>query len=124
VVAIKKLYNKLLKFKTIYEPEHNIAFFTLAFVRKRSKNIYMDENQYKESPETREIKSEIAQEKPRDEEGHFVHVEQPQTSTTPHFNPISHSSTMKQPSTNPMMMSLSMSMWEILFTRLWNCFKI
>ncbi|MEK9176553.1 MAG: hypothetical protein AAB520_03865 [Patescibacteria group bacterium] len=35
----------------------------------------MDE--YKESPETRALKSEIAQERPRDSEGHFIHPDQP-----------------------------------------------
>lgn len=34
-------------------------------------------SEYKESEETRELKSEIAKDKPRDEEGHFIHTEQP-----------------------------------------------
>lgn len=36
---------------------------------------------YKESEETRELKSEIAQQKPRDEEGHFIHTDQTQPSS-------------------------------------------
>ncbi|MCL5432541.1 MAG: hypothetical protein M1524_00290 [Patescibacteria group bacterium] len=35
-----------------------------------------------------ELKSEIAKEKPRDEEGHFVHVEKPESPSTGNQNPI------------------------------------
>ncbi len=50
-------------------------------------------SEYKESEETRELKSEIAQQKLRDEEGHFVHTEQPtgsfESNEKPAGNPIS-----------------------------------
>lgn len=48
-------------------------------------------SEYKENEETRELKSDIAQQKPRDEEGHFVHAEQPtpEASIKTDQNPIS-----------------------------------
>ena len=48
----------------------------------------MDEHKYKESGQTREIKSEIAQEKPRDSEGHFIHKDPPASGEQIHQNPV------------------------------------
>lgn len=54
----------------------------------------MDEKEFSESPETRELKSQIAENRPRDSHGHFIHKEtQPITNNQ---SPITHSNPFSQ----------------------------
>lgn len=46
------------------------------------------EQKYKESAQARELKSEIADQKPRDSKGHFIHTDPPKTEEKPRQNPI------------------------------------
>ncbi len=50
----------------------------------------MDEHKYEESPETRAKKSQIAEERPRDSEGHFIHQDPPSPESQTPLHKIEH----------------------------------